>query len=95
MNEFTTYEMLLTFSSLITITYMVTEFSKGLKFIDSIKTKYFSFIVAFVLLTIAMVATGGFEVVNIPLYLLSSISVSLAGNGLSDFNNPVDKNSKE
>jgi len=83
---FITYDMLLTFTTLITIVFMVVEFSKEARYIKSIKTKYYSAFVAFLIILLANAATGSFEMINVPLYGLSSIVVSLTGNGLADFN---------
>ena len=36
-----------------------------------------------------------YQLFNLPLYILTAVQISLAGNGLSDFNNKVDKASRE
>ena len=66
---------------------MVVEFTKELKLIRKIKTQYWSWIIAFSLLIITKLATGGFNYIDIILYALSSIAISLGSNGLSNFNN--------
>ena len=66
---------------------MVVEFTKGLKYIKKIPTKYWSFFIAFILLTITNIVMGTFRAVDIVIYLLTAISISLGSNGLSNFNN--------
>ena len=86
MNEFITWDVLMTYASFVTIVYMVVEFTKDLKFIKKIKTKYWSFLIAFILLTIVNAVTGTFKLVDLVLYALSSMTISLGANGLSNFN---------
>lgn len=86
MNEFITWDVLMTYASFVTIVYMVVEFTKDLKFIKKIKTKYWSFLIAFILLTIVNAVTGTFKLVDLVLYALSSMTISLVANGLSNFN---------
>lgn len=87
MEQFITWDILTTYATFVTIVFMVVEFTKELKWISKINTKYWSFIVAFVLLTITNVVMKNFKWVDIVLYALSSISISLGANGLSNFNN--------
>lgn len=93
--QFITWDMLGTFASLVAIVFMVVEFTKELPYIKSIKTKYYSMMVAFVLILLFSLQSGSFEFVDIVLYVLSAITISLTGSGLSDFTNPVDKSKKE
>lgn len=86
MEQFITWDILTTYATFVTIVFMVVEFTKELKWISKINTKYWSFIVAFVLLTITNVVMKNFKWVDIVLYALSSISISLGANGLSNFN---------
>lgn len=92
MDNFITWDVLKTYASFVTIVFMVVEFTKDLKFIKKIKTKYWSFIVAFILLTITNAVLGAFRFVDIILYALSSMSISLGANGLSNFNNKKEGN---
>lgn len=91
MEGFLTWEALTTYASFVSIVFMVVEFTKELKFIKNIPTKYWSFIIAFVLLFITNIVMKSFKLTDIVLYVLTSISISLGSNGLSNFN----KNSKE
>ena len=86
MEQFITWEILTTYATFVTIVFMVVEFIKELKYIKKIKTKYLSFIVAFILLSITNLVIGTFNFVDLILYALSSISISLGANGLSNFN---------
>ena len=91
MEGFLTWEALTTYASFVSIVFMVVEFTKELKFIKNIPTKYWSFIIAFILLFITNIVMKSFKLTDIVLYVLTSISISLGSNGLSNFN----KNSKE
>lgn len=86
MEQFMTWDILTTYATFVTVVYMVVEFTKELKFIKNIPTKYWSFIIAFILLTITNIVIGNFKAVDMILYALSAISISLGANGLSNFN---------
>ena len=86
MEQFITWDMLQTYTTFVTIVFMIVEFTKNLKVLKKIKTKYWSFIVASILLTITNMVVGTFRPVDVILYLLSGISISLGANGLSNFN---------
>lgn len=87
MDNFLSWDTLTTYASFVTIVFMVVEFTKGLKHIKKIPTKYWSFFIAFILLTITNIVMGTFRAVDIVIYLLTAISISLGSNGLSNFNN--------
>ena len=101
MDNFISWEMLLTYGSLITITFMVVEFTKELKWAKKFKTKHWSFMIAFILIALSnayLIIDGKastYTLINIPLWILSAMAISLTSNGLSDYNNPVDKSRKE
>lgn len=86
MDSFLSWDNLTTYASFITIVFMVVEFTKELKFIKKIPTKYWSFLIAVILMVITNIVMGTFKCVDIVLYLLTSISISLGSNGLSNFN---------
>lgn len=93
MEQFISWDILTTYATFVTIVYMVVEFIKESKICKKIKTKYLSFIVAVSLLTITNVVMNTFRLVDVVLYALSAISISLGANGLSNFNRKeVDKN---
>ena len=86
MQEFMNWDILTTYATFVTIVFMVVAFIKELKYVKKIKTKYVSFFVALILLTITNLALNTFHFFDITLYILSSISISLGANGLNDFN---------
>lgn len=86
MNEFLTWNTLISYTNFISIVYMIVEFTKEMKNIKNIPTKYWSFIISFILLIISHLVLKTFEIKDILLYILSSISISLGSNGLSEFN---------
>lgn len=87
MNDFLTWESLTTYVNFVSIVFVVVEFTKKLKFIKKINTKYWSFWVSFFLQIVVRIATYTFNSLDLILYFLTSISISLSSNGLSDFNN--------
>lgn len=86
MNNFLDWSVLTTYASFVTMVFMVVEFTKELAPFNKIPTRYWSFLISFVLMLLTNIALSTFEVKDILLYLLSSISISLGSNGLSDFN---------
>ena len=110
MDDFLTYAMLLTFAGMHYGTFMIVEFIKELEPFKGYKTKYVSWMVSFALFLIVFVMTYTWPQVtffksiwlfilkliySLPLYAIWAIQISMAANGTSDFNNPVDKNKKE
>lgn len=94
MDNFLSWDVLTAYASFISIVYMVVEFTKELKFINKIPTKYWSFFISFILLTTTNLVVGTFKNVDIVLYILTSISISLGSNGLSNFNKSKKEDSK-
>lgn len=94
MNNFLTWEVLLTFSGLVGAVYMVVEFTKEIPIIKKIPTKYWSWIITLILLIATNLVLGSFSCKNIILYMLNSIVISLSSNGLSDFNKGDENMSK-
>lgn len=92
MENFLTWEVLNTYASFISIVFMVVEFTKELILINKIPTKYWSFFVSLILLIITNIVANTFKPVDIVLYILTSISISLGSNGLSNFNNGKEAN---
>lgn len=86
MENFLTWETLKTYTTFVSMVFMVVEFTKELKYINKIPTKYWSFIIAFLLLTITNIVMSNFRLVDIVIYSLTAISISLGSNGLSNFN---------
>lgn len=86
MNDFLTWESMATYVNFVSIVYIVVEFTKKLKFIKKIPTKYWSFWISFFLQIIVRIANNTFKFLDLVLYFLTSITISLSSNGLSDFN---------
>ena len=86
LEDFVTWELLANYGTLISIVFTIVEFTKELPFIDMIKTKYYSAVIAFILILSTQLYLGTFEYWDILLYSLSSIFISLSADGLSDFN---------
>lgn len=86
MNDFLTWEILKTYASFVTIVFMVVEFTKEIKIINKIPTRYWSFIVSLILLIAVNLVSNTFKPIDIILYMLSSMAISLGSNGLSNFN---------
>lgn len=87
MNDFLTWESLTTYVNFVSIVFVIVEFTKNINFIKKYPTKLWSFWVAFFLQIIVRIATNTFNILDLFLYFLTSISISLSSNGLSDFNN--------
>lgn len=85
MDKFFTYEMLLTYATCVTAVFGVTQFIKELPLIKKIPTKYVSFLVAVIIVTLTNIATNQFKASNILLYILSSVFISMNANGIYDF----------
>lgn len=86
MEGFITWEMLRDYSLLLGIVFMIVEFTKELPIVKNIKTKYFSAMVSFSLLLLSNIEGLTFRFWDIVLYALSAIAISLAANGLANFN---------
>lgn len=85
MNDYITWDILAQYATFVTVVFMVVEFTKELPYIKNVKTKYYSAIIAFLLVLIVNLHGGTFGYWDIVLYILTAISVSLGANGLSDF----------
>jgi len=94
-NNFVDWSVLATFSTFVTSVFILVEFTKELPYIKNIKTKYYSALIAFVLLVVINLHANTFSYWDIVLYVLSACSISLTSNGLSDFNHKVLKNVKD
>jgi len=84
MEQFATLEMLATFSSMVMIVFSIVAFTKELKYPKMLRTDYYSWIVAFLLIAYNQLMTSDFKVSYIPLYAISAIFVSVSAGKLSD-----------
>ena len=95
MDNFVTWQSLAVFGTLVTLNFAVVEFIKELPFINKLRTKYLSWVTAFLLITVTNFVTQTFVPIDLVLYAISAILVSTSGNGLSDLNHKVDKTKKD
>ena len=86
MENFMTWETLLTYTTFVSTIFMVVEFTKELPIIRKIPTKYWSFLISLGLLIIVNIVMKDCRWADIVLYALSSMAISLGSNGLSNFN---------
>lgn len=86
MNQFVTWAMLADYATFVFMVYMVVAFTKDLKFIGRIPTKYWSATIAMVLMVITNLHGGTFQFADLVIYALSAIVISLTANGVADFN---------
>jgi hypothetical protein len=86
MENFMTWETLLTYTTFVSTIFMVVEFTKELPIIKKIPTKYWSFLISLGLLIVVNIVMNNFKWEDIVLYALSSMAISLGSNGLSNFN---------
>lgn len=89
MNNFIEWSELQDHATFVTIVYMVVAFTKDLGIIKKINTRYWSFMVSFILIVLVNIQRSSFTLFDIVLYLLSAMSISLSSNGLADFNKKV------
>ena len=90
MDTFISWEMLATFSVLASIVFMIVEFIKELPPFVGLQTKYVSWFIAFLLIVISNLVLKTFVLVDVILYGISAIAISLTANGLYDFNKKVE-----
>lgn len=105
MKEFVTYDMLLVYLTFITVLWAFVEFVKEMKIFKGLKTKYLAFLIAcfMVVLIYTYVFVGDllsiefliYMAFRIPLVIINGMMATYATNGMSDFNNPVDKTKKQ
>ena len=84
MNEYFTWGFIATYAGAVLAVTLVTQFIKGIGFIDRIPTRITAYAVAFVLMTAAMFFTGSFSWDNLALTAVNAILVAIAANGAHD-----------
>ena len=82
MNEFITWNMLGDFVKLTGIVVAVTQFTKNAPVVGKIKTQYWSWFIAFILITLFNVNIKTFEWMDLVLYGLSAMFISTSANGI-------------
>lgn len=83
---FLQWEQLLNYQVFVSLVFLLVEFTKEIKYIKLIPTKYWSATISFVLMITIHLHNGTFAFWDLVLYALSSILLSLTANGLSQFN---------
>ena len=84
MNDFFTWEMLMSYSGCMLGTTLITQFVKNFSVLKNIDNQIISFIIALIIMIIGAVATGTFAVSAIGLDIVNAVVISLASNGLYD-----------
>ena len=79
MDNFLSWDILLTFSGCVAGTLLLTEFLK--KLCQHIPAQLVSFIIAALILVVGHAAAGTFAWEEAPLYLVNAVAVSLSANG--------------
>ncbi len=84
MNEYFTWEAIATYAGAVLAVTLITQFIKGIGFIDKIPTRITAYVVAVVVMTAAMFFTGSFSWANLVLNFINAVIVALAANGAHD-----------
>ena len=84
MENFANWSMLLDWLTFTTIVLGITQFTKDLPKIKGIPTKYWSFIIALILMVVSNFEADTFRFIDIVLYIISSMFASMAANGIYD-----------
>lgn len=79
MENFLSWDILLTFSGCVAGTVFLTEWLK--KIFVKLPAQLVSFIIAGLILVVGHIATGTFVWAEVPLYLMNAVAVSLSANG--------------
>lgn len=95
MTDFVTWGGLATVSGAIAFTALVTQFIKGIGFIDRIPTRFVSYIVALAILLAAYGFTDVRGIGNYVLCLFNALVVALGSNGTYDAIQSFTKNKNE
>lgn len=85
MDNFISWSMLFEWTTFVSIVLMLTQFTKDIKYIKKIPTKYWSFFIALILMIISNFEANSFRLIDIFLYIISSALASMNSNGIYDF----------
>ena len=80
-SEFFTWATLATYAGAVFATAMMTQFLKGVSFIDRVPTRFVSYIIALVVLIGASAIDGTLTLANAGLSTINAVIVALAANG--------------
>lgn len=84
MQEFFTWESLLTCTGATLVTTLITQFFKELTVFKRLPTRVFSYIIAVSVMLAAMAFEGSFSLRNAAIALINAVVVALASNGAFD-----------
>lgn len=85
MDSFLTWQYVATFAGIVFATNLFVNFTKELPYIKDMPTKYYTSIIAFILILMSNLSMGAFDVRNIPLIVLNSIIITFTATGSYDF----------
>jgi hypothetical protein len=85
MDTFLTWEYVATFAGVVFATNLFVNFTKELPYIKNISTKYYTSLVAFMLIVLSSLTLSTFNVKDLPLVVLNSILVTFTATGGYDF----------
>lgn len=85
MDNFINWSMLFDWTTFVSIVLMITQFTKDIKYIKKIPTKYWSFFIALILMIISNFEDNSFRFIDLFLYVISSTLASMNANGIYDF----------
>lgn len=91
---FITWDTLQVYGSFVSVVYIMVKFTKELRLLKPIPTKYYTWCVSFAMIVLVNIQNGSFKFSNwydIVLYGLSAILISMSGNGIADFNKRIEK----
>lgn len=90
--NFITSADLKNYGFLVSIVWAVVEFTKELPKIKKMKTKYWAWCIAFVMINIANAITGTWHIADVILYALSAVFIAAGSGGMANINKkPPDK----
>lgn len=84
MNSFFNGEMLMTYSGATLAVTLITQFLKGIRWVDRIPTRLVSYVIALIIMTVAALARGGCTWQELALTVVNAVVVALAANGAFD-----------
>lgn len=79
--EFVNWSMLATYAGALSMVLIITQFTKGMKFVNVLPTQLWSYIIALAVLYPAYYFTGQLTIENALLIMFNGVIVALAANG--------------
>lgn len=84
-NDFLTLDYVATFVGTVVVTMLLVQFLKDLPFIKKIPTKYFTFFIALINITICTATFGTFSIQNVYLMFINAVVITFTCTGGYDF----------